>query len=160
MPPLPGLDLVPYDTSDTIMRIEEVPERLVILGGGFIACEMAHIFDAFGSKVTIVVRGEGLLKQEDAEIAKRITDRLSERMDVIRFATPTSVSMHDGAYLVEVDTPTGLVSVEADRLLVATGRVPNGGQLNVEATGVRLDPNGYVVTDEHLFTGVDGVWPR
>ena len=57
VPPLPGLDLVPYDTSDTIMRIDEVPERLVILGGGFIACEMAHVFDAFGSKVTIVVRG-------------------------------------------------------------------------------------------------------
>ncbi len=158
VPPLPGLDLVPYDTSDTIMRIDEVPERLVVLGGGFIACEMAHVFDAFGSKVTIVVRGNGLLKQEDVEIAKRITDRLSERMDVIRFATPMSVSMHDGAYLVEVDTPTGLVSVEADRLLVATGRVPNGGQLNVESTGVRLDPNGYVITDEHLFTGVDGVW--
>jgi mycothione reductase len=158
VPPLPGLDLVPYDTSDTIMRIDEVPERLVVLGGGFIACEMAHVFEAFGSTVTIVSRGEGLLKAQDPEISRRITERLSERMDVIQFASPKSISLDGDVYLVEIDTPTGLVSVEADRILVATGRVPNGGQLNVEATGVRLDVDGYVVTDDHLSCGVDGIW--
>lgn len=157
-PPIPGLDLVPYDTSDTIMRIDEVPERLAILGGGFIAAELGHVFDAFGSKVTMIVRGEGLLKKEDAEIAQRITTQLGERFDLVQMANPRSVSMDGDTFVLEVDTPGGLVVVEADRLLVATGRVPNGGQLNVEATGVRLDAMGYVCTDDHLRTDVDGIF--
>ena len=65
--------------------------------------------------------------------------------------------MDGDTFVIEVDTPSGLVVVEADRLLVATGRVPNGGQLNVEATGVRLDVDGYVITDDHLRTDVDGI---
>jgi len=156
-PPLPGLDLVPYDTSDTIMRIDEVPERLAILGGGFIAAELGHVFDAFGSKVTMIVRGDRLLKHEDADIGARATELLGQRFDLVTFATPKSVSMDGDTFVIEVETPTGLVVVEADRLLVATGRVPNGGQLNVEATGVRLDPMGYVCTDEQLRTDVDGI---
>ncbi|MFN8051228.1 MAG: mycothione reductase [Acidimicrobiales bacterium] len=157
-PPIPGLDLVPYDTSDTIMRIDEVPERLTILGAGFIATELGHVFDAFGSAVTMIVRGDVLLRHEDEEISRRITDRLAERFELVRSATPRSVAMDGDTYVIEVDTPDGLKVIEADRLLVATGRVPNGGQLNVEAAGVRLDPMGYVITDEHLATGVEGIW--
>jgi mycothione reductase len=157
-PSVPGLDLVPYDTSDTIMRIDEVPERLAILGGGFIAAEMGHVFEAFGSQVTMIIRGDALLKQEDEDISRRITERLAERFDLVRAATPRRVRMSGDTYVIECDTPAGDRTVEVDRLLVATGRVPNGGQLGVEATGVRLDPDGYVLTDDTLSTGVDGVW--
>lgn len=157
IPPIPGLDHVDYDTSDTIMRIDRVPDRLAILGGGFIGAEMGHVFDAFGAEVTMILRGPALLRTEDTEISRRVTERLGDRFNLLCDATPRSVSMDGDTFVIEVDTPSGLVVVEADRLLVATGRVPNGGQLNVEATGVRLDVDGYVITDDHLRTDMDGI---
>ena len=163
IPPITGLTELMIDgggihTSDTIMRIEEVPERLVILGAGFVAAELGHVFAAFGTHTTFVLRNDALLRQEDHEISARITAEIEKRCDVVRFATPRSVSRTDNGYLVECDTPQGLVMVEGDTVLVATGRVPNGGQLNVEATGVRLDADGYVVTDDSCSTGVEGIW--
>lgn len=162
VPPIPGLDTVPYDTSDTIMRVDQIPDRLIIIGSGFIALEMAHIFDAFGSNVTILARADGLGRNEDAEVSRRLTEAFVERLDVRLNSAVTSISYspatYGGRYSVEVEGPDGTEVLEAERVLVAVGRTPNGDQLNVEATGVRLDANGYVVTDETLSTGVEGIW--
>ncbi len=158
VPAIPGLEAVHYETSDTIMRIDEIPERLVVLGAGFIAAEMSHVFDAYGSCVTILSRGDVLLRQEDVEISRRITARFAERFDLRLHTTPTRVSEVDGVIRVEIEGPGGAEVIETDMLLLATGRFPNGGQLNVEATGVALDADGYVVTDSTMATDVDGIW--
>jgi len=155
---VPGLAECGYDTSDTIMRIDEIPERMAIIGGGFIAAELGHAFDAFGSKITLIMRGEQMLTHEDAEISKRVTALLGDRFDILARTSIDNIAKLGDVFMIKVTTPDGERTIEVDRLLVATGRTPNGGQLNVEATGVRLDVDGYIITDEHLSTGVEGIW--
>jgi mycothione reductase len=159
VPDIPGLADVDAQTSDTIMRIDRVPERLVILGGGFVASELAHVFGAFGSQVTIVHRGERLLSTHDVDVSDEFTRQASERFDVrLRSTVPAVVDQH-GTALVAVEDADGTISkVECDTILVATGRVPNGEQLGVEVTGVRLDPEGFVQTDATLETSVPGIY--
>ncbi|NLA35507.1 MAG: mycothione reductase [Actinobacteria bacterium] len=162
VPEIAGLDAVPYDTSDSIMRIDQVPDRLVIIGGGFIALEMAHIFDSFGSNVTIVARGDRLGRAEDIEISQRITDEMVDRVDVRLSSSVRSVdyteASYGGTFQLELVGPEGEEVIEADRVLVAAGRVPNGDQLGVEAAGVRLDRDGYVITDDTMLTDAEGIW--
>jgi mycothione reductase len=158
VPHIPGLDTVHYETSDTIMRVDEMPERLIVLGAGFIAAEMAHVFDAYGACVTILSRGHALLRVEDTEVSRRVTERFAERFDLRLDTTPLRVSADGDGIAVEVESPSGRDVVHGDMLLLATGRFPNGGQLNVAATGVSLDADGYVITDATMATGVDGIW--
>jgi mycothione reductase len=87
IPALPGLESVGYHTSDTIMRMEELPRSLVVIGGGYIAAEMSHVFGALGVRVTIVQRGAALLESQDDDISARFTQRYRERFDVRLGAT-------------------------------------------------------------------------
>ena len=155
IPQVAGLETVPFHTSDTIMRIDEVPGHLVIIGGGFIAAEMSHVFGTFGAEVTVIGRSSRVLSHEDWEIGTRFTRALGRQIDLRVNVTVTSVE----------PTAAGVVAhcsdgsvVEGDTLLVAAGRVPNGDQLAVERTGVRLDDYGYVITDDTLATDAPGVW--
>lgn len=167
VPAIEGLSGTPFHTSDTIMRIERVPEHLIILGGGFIAAEMGHVFAAFGSKVSIVHRGDRMLRHEDSEVSSRFTECFSERVDTYFHARVESIAHSDGSFRLEVSQEAEPVAVAGhrrcdrlvgDALLVTTGRDPNGAELGVEATGVSLDRHGYVSTDEFLRTGVPGIW--
>lgn len=160
-PDIPGLDTITYHTSDTVMRIAEVPRRIVIVGGGYIGAEFGHIFASFGSKVTQVARGEKLLRHLDGDISQRYTDVTTDRYDVHLSSTVSAVEpspREKGVCLVTVSSPDGITTVEADVLLIATGRDPNGDELGVAATGVELDGHGYVVVDEHQQTRVAGIW--
>ena len=154
VPDLPGLADTPFHTSDSIMRIDDLPDHLVILGGGFIALEMAHIFHGLGSRVTILYRGDLLLRRADEDIRRRITDVYADRLD-LRLQTEVERVQHDGAFRFELSDGSTL---EADALLVATGRQPNSDRLDVAAGGVDVDHGGYVTTDEFLHTSAEGVW--
>jgi mycothione reductase len=168
VPEVPGLVDGPFHTSDTIMRIEALPEHLIIMGGGFIAAELGHVFSALGSKVSVVHRGDRMLRHEDAEVSARFTRSFSERVDTYFHAEVVEVlHLDDGRVRVLVDQQPEAVQLpghrrctelEGDALLVTTGRDPNGDQLGVTATGVELDEDGYVVTDPQLRTGVPGIW--
>lgn len=159
LPDIPGIDDVGVQTSDTIMRIDLLPQRLGVLGGGFIATEMAHAFGAFGSDVSLFVRRDELLPHEDEEISRRITERFAERFDLHLSTRVTRLAPSaSGGVALWTESPAGQSVVEVDMVLAATGRVPNGDQLRVEATGVSLDQAGYVMTDNTLSTGVDGIW--
>lgn len=155
IPPIEGLDEVDFHTSASIMRIDEVPERLIILGGGFIACEMAHVFEGFGARVSLLNRSGRLLRQEDEEIGEAFTAIAKDRFDVHLNVDIERVSQDGNEVTVHMANGSTVVG---DLLLVAAGRIPNGSQLGVTETGVELDDSGYVVTDEHLRTGVDGIW--
>ncbi len=146
---------VPFHTSNTIMRIDELPRRLAILGGGFVAAEFAHVFSAFGVQVTIISRSEPLLRHLDLDIARRYTTLARKRWDVRLNAHLSTVDGDEtGVRLTLVDGST----VEADTLLVATGRVPNSDHLNLAAIGADVRPDGRIVVDEFQRTTADGVW--
>jgi mycothione reductase len=154
VPDLPGLADTPFHTSDSIMRVDELPRHLVILGGGFIALEMAHVFHGLGSRVTILYRGDLLLRRADEDVRRRITDIYADRLD-LRLGTEVEQVSHDGAFRFDLSDGSTL---EADALLVATGRRPNSDRLDVAAGGVDVDRGGYVTTDEFLRTSAEGVW--
>ncbi|MFZ4518881.1 MAG: mycothione reductase [Microthrixaceae bacterium] len=163
VPPVPGLADVPFHTSDTIMRVDRVPEHLVVLGGGYIAAELGHVFAAMGSRVSVVHRGDRLIRHEDVDVSVRFTECFANSAFLHLNADVRSVAHADGEFVVEIEREDPgrdpvLEVVTGDALLVATGRVPNGGQLNVTALGVRLDPGGYVITDDTLRTDAEGVW--
>ncbi len=161
MLPVPGLDTVDpahgIHTSDTIMRLDALPARMVVVGGGFIACEFAHVFEAFGVEVTIVEATESLLPAEEPAVRSRVTEAMGERMPV-HLGSTVSGARRDGQVWhldVEGDAPGTL---EAEVVLVAVGRTPNGDRLDAAAGGLRLDERGRVVVDGQQRTGVPGVW--
>jgi len=169
VPPIDGIEDVDYLTSTAALQLETPPERLVIVGGGYIAAELAHFFGTFGSDVTIVGRRPNLLPEADDEVAAAFTDRYAERFTLHTGHAATAVSQSNGEFTVEaqpyeygenpgiVEDGEG-VTVTGDELLVAAGRVPNTDVLNVEATGVETDERGFVETDEYLRTTAEGVW--
>jgi mycothione reductase len=159
IPDVPGLAEVGYHTSDTIMRVDRVPERLLVMGGGYIACELAHVFGAFGSAVTIINRSASLLRWEDHEVAARFTELYGRRFDLLLHSRVlTAARRADGTIVLEVEVDGAPRTVEGDALLVATGRVPNSDELDVGLAGVKVDHDGFVLTDDHLHTHADGVW--
>ncbi len=159
VPDVPGLADCGYHTSDTIMRLDAFPERLLVFGGGYIAAELGSVMGAFGSQVTFVLRGDTFLRREDDEIRERFNKAYSRRFDV-RFNTRLLAARRDGAEVVldTEDEAGGRRELRADELLVATGRIPNGDRLDVAAGGISTNTAGYVVTDDQLRTSAEGVW--
>ncbi len=146
---------VRYHTNDTIMRIDKAPERLLILGSGYIACEFAHVFSSFGSEVSIIGRSDVLIKHQDADIARRFTRTVREHWDV-RLGQPVTAIESEGD-LVTITFADG-TSVTGDMLLVATGRVPNGDRMNLAAAGIQVHDDGRIKVDEHGRTSAQHVW--
>ena len=161
IPDVPGLvgpDAVPFHTSDTIMRIEALPKRLVIIGGGFIAVELGHVFEALGVHVTIVNRGPVLLGAEDHDISARFTEVVADRFNLVMGSRVDRARRTSTGIAIDVTTAAGPKTVEGDMLLVAAGRTPNGAQLGVTETGVALDDKGRIVVDETNQTAVPDIW--
>jgi mycothione reductase len=155
IPDVPGIADVPFHTSDDIMRIDAIPARLAVLGGGFIASELAHVFGGFGSEVTMINRGNVLLRQEDHEVAQHFTEQFAARFDLRLGAKVTRIDHHNGE--VTVSLGDGSVVV-ADALLVSTGRIPNSDTVNAGAAGLAMHPDGRIVVDANQRTNVPGVW--
>ena len=146
---------VPFHTSDTVMRLERLPRSVVIVGGGFIAAEFAHVFSALGARVSLIVRGPALLRVEDDAISAAFTAGAQRRWDVHLGVQPAQVAAHQDG--VAVTLTSGEV-VTGEVLLVATGRAPNTPDLNLAAAGVQVHEDGRVVVDSHGRTGAQGVW--
>jgi mycothione reductase len=146
---------VPFHTSDTVMRLDDLPERLVILGSGFIAAEFAHVFSALGSHVSVVARSSALLRHLDTEISQRFTALAQQQWDV-RLNTAVSKVSGDERE-VRLDFADG-GHLSGDVLLVATGRVPNTASLGLDVAGIATHQDGGVTVDTHGRTNVEGVW--
>jgi len=159
LPPLPGLDEVPYLSSTTIMELDSIPEHLLILGGGYVAVEFAQMFRRFGSRVTVIQRREQLLPREDADVAQAVAAILEEDgVELFLEANASSVKGIAGSGMeLEIASPAGATLLVGSHLLVATGRTPNTEALNTEAAGLRVDEKGYLPVNERLETEVDGI---
>ncbi len=156
LPAINGLSEIPFHTSDSIMRIDELPERLAIVGGGYIATELAHVFSAFGCDVIMLVRGNTLLPREDISIQKQFVKAFSEKVDV-RFGVIIARVERNNENIVCEYENNGTKILEVDTLLIATGRIPDLDALNVEVAGINTK-NGYVVTDKFMRTSVNNIW--
>lgn len=158
MPPIPGLaegpDQVRVHTSDTIMRLERLPERLAVIGGGFIATELGHVFDGYGSEVTLFNRSNAILRTADADISAKFTEVFGRRVNLRLGEVPDRVEAAGDALLIHV----GDEVVEVDEILVATGRRPNSDLVAAADGGLELHENGRIRVDDTMATSVDGVW--
>ena len=145
-----GLD---YHTNEDIMRLDELPKSLTIVGGGFIAMEFAHVFESLGTDVTIVSRS-ALLRTLDETIRDEFNTLAEKRFNVVHSTVESAHQTEDGIELMLADGTT----VSSQHLLLATGRVPNGDELEVVNGGIELLPNGSVKVDEFGRTTAEGVW--
>jgi pyruvate/2-oxoglutarate dehydrogenase complex dihydrolipoamide dehydrogenase (E3) component len=146
--------------STSIMELDELPQHLIILGGGYIGLEFGQMFRRFGSEVTIIQRSARLLKAEDDDVSDEVADILrDEGITVLTSSTPVRVESTEGDRLrLTVRTADGELQLEGSHLLSAIGRIPNTEALTAEAAGIRLDDQGFIEVDEYLQTSVPGVY--
>lgn len=156
LPEVPGIDLPQVHTSDTIMRLPELPRRVLVVGGGYIAAEFANIFSSFGSEVTQVHRGARLLRRSDVDIAERFTSEAARQWDLRLQRELASVRLGDDGGVVAELVPTGSAaagspnaseSIPVDVVLVAVGRTPNSDLVGAREAGLDLHEDGRIAVD-------------
>ena len=161
VPPIKGLEKVSYHTSDTVLKLTELPESVAIVGGGYIAAEYGHFFSAMGSKVTVIGRNPQFLPNEEPEVSALAKRELQKHLTIltnheVQEAEKTS---NGKKRLVAVNRENGeKTAVTADEILVATGRGPNTDILHPERGGIETDKRGWIVVNEYLETSQPNVW--
>ncbi len=155
IPDIPGVTGSGYLTSTSAMALEQLPESMIVIGGGYVAMEQAQLFAQLGTRVTMLVRSR-MARGEEPELAQGIRDALvGQGIDVWEGARPTAVRRDgDG----DVAVIAGNQEFRAARLLLATGRRPRTGGLGLHAVGVQIGERGEIVVDEHLRTSSPRVW--
>ncbi|MEN2786616.1 FAD-containing oxidoreductase [Sphingomonas qilianensis] len=157
--PMPGLDQVETLTNIEMLKLETVPEHLVVIGGSYIGLEFAQMFRRFGSQVTIVEMAPRLIAREDPAISQTIRAMLeAEGISVRTDATCIAFTPRDGGIGVQVDCREGAPEVIGSHVLMATGRRPNTDGLGLDAAGVETDERGHIIVDDTLATTVPGIW--
>jgi len=159
VPPIPGLDDVPYLTNTSILDLAALPDHLVIIGGGYIGLEYAQAFRRFGSQVTIVERAARIMAREDRDIAEEALKILrGEGIRVLLDAETQRVARGAGGIEITIRHDGAGETIAGSHLLVAAGRRPNSDRLNLDAASIATDERGYITVDDHLQTNVPGVW--
>lgn len=158
-PHVPGLESVAYLTNESIMELREVPEHLIVVGGGYIGLEFAQMFRRFGSRVTVVHNADRILAREDPEISRELQKSLEA--EGVRFylsANTTKVEKQGDQIRATVTIGQTTEAIAGTHILSATGRRPNTDDLGVEKAGIALDSHGYINVNGRMETGVPGMW--
>jgi pyruvate/2-oxoglutarate dehydrogenase complex dihydrolipoamide dehydrogenase (E3) component len=159
LPAIDGLRDVPFLDSTSIMELSEVPDHLLVLGGGYVGLEFGQLFRRLGSRVTIVQSAKQLLDGEDADVADAVLAILQQDgIEILVNARAASVAGSGGQIRLTVGAGDNVRVLSGSHLLVATGRVPNTDRLNLAAAGVSTDKRGFIQVNGRLETGVDGVF--
>ncbi len=159
IPPIKGIEDVPYLTNESALQLTTLPESMIIIGGGYIAVEFAHFFEAVGTKVTIIQRNQHLVPDEEPEIAELLQTSLARRMTIHTNTEAVEMRRSDGAITVIARKRGGTtMELAAQTLLVAAGRRSNADLLQVEKTGVKTNERGYIVVDDHFETTKTNIW--
>ena len=158
LPDIPGIDAVPYLTSTTALELNILPRSIIILGGGYIGCELAQMFARAGARVTLITRSR-LLPEAEPEIAEALTEYFTEEGITVltRLAYREINQTADGVALA-IEQDSKLTTVTGDYVLLTTGRTPNSGGLGLEEAGIALLPNGGISVDQNLRTTKSGVY--
>jgi pyruvate/2-oxoglutarate dehydrogenase complex dihydrolipoamide dehydrogenase (E3) component len=159
VPDIEGLGGIQFLNSTSIMELDELPDHLLVMGGGYVGLEFGQMFRRFGSNVTIVHRGDRVLTREDPDIADEIAKILREDgINLLLNSEVVGSGIHQGTVRLDVRAETGEQAVTGSHLLVAVGRTPNTDRLNLKAAGIETDPRGYVKVNDRLETSVPGVY--
>jgi len=160
IPPIKGIEDVDYLTNESLLELDERPESLVIVGGGYIAVEYAHFFSAMGTKVTIIERQDKLIPHEEPEISDTLKKELMKRMSIFTNVEIVEIIQDEDLFKLKGTHRDSGESqwFSAERVLVAAGRKSNADTLNVEKTGVELDDNGYIKVNDYLETSQQNIW--
>lgn len=158
IPAIPGLEQVTYHTSDTIMRLSRQPRRLVILGGGYISAELGHFFGALGTEVTLLHRGERLLRREDEEMSQRFTASYARRIPTLLKTEVQRAQQQGQTITLDLLVDGTPQQIACDVLLLAVGRIPNTDTLDVARAGIALNAQHRIVTNAFYETTVPGIW--
>ncbi len=159
VPPIPGIDDVGYFTSDTVWNLRKQPERLLVLGGGPIGCELAQAFARLGSQVIQVQRGERIMEREDPEISERVMKRfIDEGMDVRVNHSAKEFRVEGGRKIVICEHQGQDVEIEFDEVLVALGRAANVTGFGLEELGVTLSERRTVEVNDFLQTNFPNIY--
>jgi len=159
-PSMTGIEDVATLDSTSIMELDEVPEHLLIVGGGYIGLEFGQMFRRFGSQVTVIQRGANLLAREDTDVAMEVAKIMREDgLEVLLETKPVSVKqLSPGNIQLTVQTKTGERILNGSHLLMAAGRVPNTDWLHLEAAGIQTDKRGFIQVNDRLETNVPGIY--
>lgn len=158
-PPLPGIDTIPYLTNTSILELESVPPRLIVVGGSYIGLEFAQMYRRFGSEVTVIEKGPRLIWREDDEVSSTIETIFAAEGIEVRTAAECMSFENRGAELVaRVECTAGSPEVSGSHVLLAVGRRPNTDDLGLERAGVATNSHGYITVDDRLQTSVPGIW--
>lgn len=158
IPPLNGIEDMDYLTSREALKLKELPDHLVIVGGGYVAAELGHFFGSMGSDITIISDTEKLLDREDGDIADRFTEIYTRKYNVKAGFRAEKVEEIGGEVHITATNEDGEVQVSGDELLIAAGRRPNTDVLDVEKGGIETDSRGFVKTNGYLETTADDTW--
>ncbi len=159
VPPMPNLSDGDYLTSSSVMDVDFLPEHLVVIGGSYIGLEFAQMYRRFGSRVTVVERGERLISRDDEDVSAEVKKILeAEGIEIRLNATCLDVAKRDGRVVVTADCEPGSEEIVGSHVLFAVGRTPNTGDLGLDAAGIEADPRGYITVDDQLRTNVPGIW--
>jgi pyruvate/2-oxoglutarate dehydrogenase complex dihydrolipoamide dehydrogenase (E3) component len=159
VPPVEGLDTVPFLDNESIMELDHVPDHLVVVGGGYVGMEFSQMFRRFGSQVTVIQSGPQLLHGEDPDVAAEVLNILrQDGIEVLLNARTQKVVRTNGAITLTVAVEGNRRTLEGSDLLVATGRVPNTAALQPAAGGIETDERGFIRANERLETSAPGVY--
>ena len=160
IPDIKGLSTVPFLTSSSILNLEEIPKRLIIIGAGPVAIEFAQIYRRFGSEVTMICRSARLLLKEDPDVAQEIKSILEdEGISIVCNTNVEEIGINaDGLISVLANHKSGQYPLSGTHLLIATGRRPNSDTLHLEKTGVKIDAHGYIIVNEKLETTAANIY--
>lgn len=159
IPRIPGLDSVDYLTNVSLLELRELPEHLVVLGGGYVGLEFGQMFRRFGSAVTIIQTAERILPNEDDDVTAELQQNLeSEGIKILLKARTTQVGRGNKQVTLKVQDSSGTQAISGSHLLVATGRTPDTRDLDLDKTGVKIDKKGFIVVNERLETSAPGIW--
>lgn len=160
VPPIKGIENSPYLTNENVLALTDKPESLVIIGGGYIAAEYAHFFSAMGTRVTILQRGDRLVKEEEPEISALLEKEMGKRMAIFTHTEAVEVRSENGSVTIVSKNLTTGESQEflAERVMVAAGRQSNADLLRAEKAGVKTDSRGFITVNDFFETSKENIW--